>query len=243
MDPASFADFQALFEASPTPLMVVRPPHWTIVAANEARLQVTGSTREEQVGRRLFDLFPDDPEDPQADGVSNLTASFERVLATKSADAMAVQRYAVRGPDGRFVERWWSPVNSPVFDADGEVSFILHSVEDVTEIVRLRGDAAARDQAAGDQQAVIDRLRASEAALRDSETRFRHMADSAPVMMWVTDPSGHCTYLNARWYAFTGQAPGAGEGLGWIDAVHPDDRPIAEEAFLSANADQRDYQV
>ncbi|HEY0601225.1 PAS domain S-box protein [Brevundimonas sp.] len=83
----------------------------------------------------------------------------------------------------------------------------------------------------------------AEAALTESETRFRGMADHTPVMMWVTDPTGHCTYLNPRWYAFTGQQPGAGEGYGWLDAIHPDDRPIAEAAFMTANAEQKDYEV
>ncbi|HEX8480864.1 MAG TPA: PAS domain S-box protein [Allosphingosinicella sp.] len=80
-------------------------------------------------------------------------------------------------------------------------------------------------------------------ALAESEARFRSMADSAPVMMWVTDPDGHCTYLNRRWYEFTGQEAGEGEGLGWLDAVHPEDRPIAEQAFVAANAQRRDYRV
>lgn len=51
-------DFGALSEAIPTPLLVIAPPDWTIVAANEARLQVTGTTREQQIGRPLFDVFP-----------------------------------------------------------------------------------------------------------------------------------------------------------------------------------------
>jgi PAS domain S-box-containing protein len=89
---------------------------------------------------------------------------------------------------------------------------------------------------------ITDQKRA-EAALRESETRFRNMADKAPVMMWVTDPSGFCTYLNARWYEFTGQELSAGEGHGWLDAVHPEDRPLAEQAFISANAGRHDYLV
>ena len=107
----------------------------------------------------------------------------------------------------------------------------------------LRRDASGREQGfikiARDetqQRSVAD-------AIADSEARFRTMADQAPVMMWVTQPSGHCTYLNRRWYEYTGQEPGSGEGFGWFDAVHPEDRPIAKAAFLSANAEQRDYRV
>ena len=83
----------------------------------------------------------------------------------------------------------------------------------------------------------------TEARLRESEARFRNLADHAPVMMWVTDPSGYCTYLNRRWYEFTGQVHGTGEAYGWLDAVHPEDRGIAKKAFITANAEQRDYRV
>ena len=363
-------DFPALFEAAPTPLLVIAPPDWTIVAANAARLKITGTTREEQIGRRLFDVFPDDPNDPDADGVRNLSASLERAIATRAADTMAVQRYALQAPDGTYVERWWAPVNTPVLDENGEVASILHHVEDVTEVVRLRGDAEGRNQFVRSQQVVIDRLGASEAALRESETRrnaalnisqlgtfewepasgavvfdarsreiwgfeadehltaervfggthpddlprviaaseaavasgghlaidyrivlpdggprtisclagpvlgadgatermvgvfadvtgrnraedalreseerFRNMADNAPVIMWVTDPTGYCTYLNRRWYEFTGQTPEAAEGLGWLDATHPDDKAHAERVFLESNAARRPFRV
>lgn len=80
-------------------------------------------------------------------------------------------------------------------------------------------------------------------ALAESERRFRNIADNTPVMMWVTDPAGACTYLNRRWYAFTGQASGDGEGLGWLNAVHPEDRAGVQASFLSVNAERRDYKV
>jgi PAS domain S-box-containing protein len=89
----------------------------------------------------------------------------------------------------------------------------------------------------------ISEARRARQALAESEARFRDMADSAPVMMWVTDPGGHCTYLNRRWYEFTGQEPGQGEGLGWLDAVHPEDRGLAEQAFIDSNAKRIDYRV
>ena len=124
-----------------------------LIEANAARLKVTGTTREEQVGRKLFDVFPDDPEDASADGVQKLKVSLERVMATRATDVMTVQRYALREVNGHFVERWWSPVNSPVLGDDGDVALILHRVEDVTELVLLRDEAAARDQSARDQLA------------------------------------------------------------------------------------------
>ncbi|WP_299823154.1 PAS domain S-box protein [uncultured Jannaschia sp.] len=75
-----------------------------------------------------------------------------------------------------------------------------------------------------------------EGALRESEARFRNMADHAPVITWVTEPDGRCTYLNRRWYEFTGQTEAEAEGFGWLDATHPDDKAEAERIFLEANA-------
>ena len=62
-----------------------------------------------------------------------------------------------------------------------------------------------------------------EAALRESERRFRDMADTAPAMLWVTEPDGYCSFLSRGWYEFTGQTPATGLGFGWADAAHPDD--------------------
>lgn len=83
----------------------------------------------------------------------------------------------------------------------------------------------------------------SEAILRESEGRFRNIADHTPVMLWVTDETGYCTYLNRTWYDFTGQDETQGEGFGWLNAVHEDDRPAAERAFVQANEQQLDYET
>ncbi|AKJ30384.1 GAF domain-containing protein [Caldimonas brevitalea] len=78
--------------------------------------------------------------------------------------------------------------------------------------------------------AAVERARAEE-ALRESEARFRAMADHAPVMVWVADAKGCCTYLSQSWYEFTGQTPSLGLGRGWIEALHPDDRHATQSAL------------
>jgi signal transduction histidine kinase/ActR/RegA family two-component response regulator len=111
--------------------------------------------RECILGRGLFDVFPDNPDDPGASGVSNLSASLSRVLRGRVSDTMAVQKYDIRRPEsegGGFEERYWSPVNSPVFGSENEVAYIIHRVEDVTEFVRLR-------EAGSEQQKLTDELR------------------------------------------------------------------------------------
>ncbi|WP_375410389.1 PAS domain S-box protein [uncultured Methylobacterium sp.] len=89
----------------------------------------------------------------------------------------------------------------------------------------------------------VTEQRRAEVALRESEARFRNMADHAPVMMWVTDPTGYCTYLNRRWHEFTGQSEAEAQGYGWLDATHPDDRARAGDAFGSANATRSPFRV
>ncbi|NKE47598.1 PAS domain S-box protein [Roseomonas frigidaquae] len=74
----------------------------------------------------------------------------------------------------------------------------------------------------------------AERALRENEGRFRALLDAAPAMMWVTDRHGNCTHLNRSWYAFTGQTPVTGLGHGWLEAVHPEDRPVAARLFEEA---------
>ncbi|MCB0166181.1 MAG: PAS domain S-box protein [Anaerolineae bacterium] len=74
----------------------------------------------------------------------------------------------------------------------------------------------------------------SEEALQESEARFRNMADNAPVMIWVTELDGTCTYISKTWYEFTGQTPQTALGFGWFEVVHPNDRQITEKSFLEA---------
>jgi signal transduction histidine kinase len=148
-------DFQAIFESLPGNYLVLLPD-LTMVAVSQARLQATMTTLEDTIGKNIFDLFPDNPDDPAASGVASLRASLERVLATKQRDTMAVQQYDIRRPEsegGGFEERFWSPMNSPVLDANGNVIYIIHRVEDVTEFVRLK-------QKGAEQSKVTDALRA-----------------------------------------------------------------------------------
>ncbi len=82
-----------------------------------------------------------------------------------------------------------------------------------------------------------------EAALRQSEERFRDMADNSPVMIWVTDATGYCTYLNQVWYDFTGQTEETGLGFGWLAAVHPEDSEFSKEVFLAATERQEVFRI
>lgn len=143
-------DYKALFAVTPSPCMVLGPD-LVLADVNKAACRVTGRTREDLIGRYLFDAFPDNPADPDADGVRNLHASLHWVLRSKEPDTMAPMKYDIPVADrpGVFEERWWSAINTPVLGPDGQVEWILHRGEDVTSFIlshpRRRGGGALSD--------------------------------------------------------------------------------------------------
>jgi|GEM_PF-5992870 len=83
--------------------------------------------------------------------------------------------------------------------------------------VRLAEEAAERTWAAVERASI-------EEALRESEARFRAVADLVPDLLWSNDPQGVTNWYNQRWYEYTGQSFEEAQGYGWLDAIHPDDR-------------------
>lgn len=133
-------NYQALFEAIPG-LYLILTTDFVIVAASDAHLRATMIKREELLGSLIFDAFPDNPDDPNATGVQNLRASLESVLKYRQPHTMTMQRYDIRRPEssgGGFEERYWNAVNSPVFGAKGEITYIIHRAEDATQLVQLK---------------------------------------------------------------------------------------------------------
>jgi serine phosphatase RsbU (regulator of sigma subunit)/PAS domain-containing protein len=171
-------DYAALFGATPSPYLVLGPD-LVIVDVNDAYLRATRRTREDLLGKYIFDAFPDNPADPDADGVRNLSASLNRVLAARERDTMALQKYDIPIMDrpGAFEERWWSPINTPVVAADGTVAWIIHRVEDVTEFVHSRrsGRAQAQEPAEGPGSGNRGALEALEAELYSRARELQHL--------------------------------------------------------------------
>ena len=129
--------------------------------------------------------------------------------------AMSGQMVAFEGPlrHRTLGLRHCDVVYIPHTDGNGKVNGVYVMAHDITE----RKQAAER--------------------LRESEERFRNMADHSPMMIWMTEPDGTCTYLNRRWYEFTGQ-PRTDGAHDWLAAVHADDRSRISDEFLRSNAAQ-----
>ena len=140
-------DHAEVFRQLPVPVLLLTPD-FEIAEMNLAYLRVAGRTREELLGRNVFDAFPDNPQDPAATGVRNLSESLRRVLATGEPDTVAFQQYDVEVPDnpGTFAPRYWCPVNAPVFGPDGRVELIVQCVEEISDKVQRFVTGLAGDE-------------------------------------------------------------------------------------------------
>lgn len=129
-----------LFDSQPTAQMVFKPD-LHIVAANQRYCEMLGIDRSDLVVKRVFEAFPANPDDPQADAERELQASADRVVETGEAQEMPLRQHDVMGREGHYRVRYWRIVNSPVFadsDDPAKVSHIIHTAEDITG--RILGD-------------------------------------------------------------------------------------------------------
>ncbi len=206
--PASTPALAALlpvFNALPAPYLLLTPS-LVVEAVSDAYLAATLTQRAGLLGRQLFDAFPDNPDTPAAQGVRNLRASLEQVLATGQPHEMARQHYDVPDPDhpGHFVERHWLPRNIPVLDAQGRVSHIIHAVLNVTEQVRT--EARLRESQTREQAAYAT----AEAQRQQLYQTFQE----APAMICVFDGPRHVfQFVNPPYQALVGDRPLVGKPI------------------------------
>jgi PAS domain S-box-containing protein len=252
-DGLSSPDFKTLFESAPG-LYMVLDPELRIIAATDAYLQATLTRRNDILGRLVFDVFPDNPEDSSTTAVSNSTESFRRVLRERIADTMPLQRHDVRRPEaegGGWETRYWSVINSPVLNADGLVACILHRVENVTGFVQLQQHGAEQSrladmlsaQAAQMRNEIVERQRAEE-ALRHIEARSASVLEAAQLGAWDLDlvtKTAWRSLQHDKVFGYRELLPKWTYEM-FLEHVLPEDRDEVDRKFQQAIAGGTDWQ-
>ncbi|MGW2485661.1 PP2C family protein-serine/threonine phosphatase [Streptomyces sp. NPDC001606] len=223
-------DYPGVFAALPSPCLVLGTD-LVIAAANQAFCEVTGRSRVELLGKYLFDAFPDDPADPEADGVDTLKASLHRVLLSGETDHMALQKYdiPVAGNPEVFKERWWTAINVPILGPDGKVTWIIHRSEDMTDVVRAHHTADPPSVSPGREAAMEAELYARarqlqqlNEELRQAHARERRVAVALQEAMLYSPDLARHPDIAVRYLPATGSLNVCGD---WYDAVDlPSDR-------------------
>ncbi|MDJ1497492.1 PAS domain S-box protein [Cytophagaceae bacterium DM2B3-1] len=132
--PALSEEALKVFQALPD-LYLILSVDLVILTASDAFLKATFTKREQITGKFVFDVFPDNPVATGVHAVRNLATSFRQVLATKQPHQLPSQQYDVPlpGKEAGFVKKYWLPLSTPVLDEFGDIHYIIHRVEDVTE--------------------------------------------------------------------------------------------------------------
>jgi PAS domain-containing protein len=131
-------DYKLVFDLMPG-MCLILDTAFNIVAQNVDHANATLTTGADVVGRYLFEVFPDNPNDSNAGGVSAVRQSLLNVLKTRQPDSMPIVRYDVQPRvAAKFETRYWKITNTPILGSDGYVSWIINRAEDVTELVELQ---------------------------------------------------------------------------------------------------------
>ncbi|MDB5793014.1 MAG: sensor histidine kinase [Massilia sp.] len=214
LDPSVFQSafqsvYQSIFAGSPICACIFSPSDDPVILdVNDAFLRNIARTRAQLVGQRLFAALPEDPDDPDNTGVAALGRSLARAIETGQAQTMPTQRYPIRtvGEDGAdvFVERFWNVVNTPVFDAQGELLCIYFVTIEVTEQKR------AEDAAHLSRREALDAAQQAEAG----RARLKGVLEAAPVGITMVASNGDVLESNAAHAAL------------WCRSSLPKDVPI-----------------
>ncbi|WP_256681228.1 ATP-binding protein [Pseudomonas sp. IC_126] len=204
------ADLQRVFDALPGNFLVVaNDADYTMVAASEERLRATMTRREDVIGHPLFHIYDGGTTSvSSSSGVNQLRASLAEVTRTGLAQQLKTVGYPLRVPhDERdhYENRYWDVVNVPVLDEQGQVAYIIHQAEDVTESLLEQESAALR--------------------LRESDERLNAALLASGTGTFYWDLRNNRLDMDLPMQRLFGL-----EGLtsGWLDdlldRVHPDDR-------------------
>jgi PAS domain S-box-containing protein len=226
-------EIQSIFEAVPGLYLVLKPdpPKFTIVAVSDAYAQGTMVKREEILRKGLFEVFPDNPGDPDATGVTNLTASLLFVLEHKKPHKMEIQKYDIPHPEEGFEVRYWSPLNTPVLDANKNVTHIIHSVVDVTNTIKAQQKENAAEKRADAQEVLNIQLMQTHQELDESKKWYQALIEKSADVIALSDTQGNYSYVTPSIKQILGYTSEDFIKINGFQIMHLDETPYVTEKF------------
>ena len=198
------ADFELIFTQAASRSIIFRTddPDFTCVAVTDLHLALTGKKREDIIGKKFFDIFPDVSEESKKAGKSLLAESFRRLIRTKKP-LHETMRYDIPDASGVFHEHYWEVTHHPILDSTGKVAYILQTSEDITPVVVAQRSA------------------------KDIRTQLQEALDIGKVGSWVWDVEADVIVADKNIARFFGASPkelAKGASVDIIRGrIHPDD--------------------
>lgn len=206
--------FEEVFRNAPSFMHVLCGPEFVFEFANDAYYKLVG--QRELIGRPAFEALPETAHCGFQDWLTQVMAMGEPFLGFELPVTL------VHTPGGALEERFIDLVYLPLFDEDGTCRRVLGHGVDVTAHVQTRKKA--------------------EEALRESEARFRAVAEAAPALTWQVDAHGNVVYLNQRYIDMIGLTREELMPTGWRSILHPEDASAYIPAFEQALSNHARFQ-
>jgi hypothetical protein len=193
-----------LFEAlsSNSYLMRIDAPRYTIIAVTPQHLSLTGLKKEDVIGKGVFEVFPPNVNDPTDTGAQDFLASLQYVINHKEPHQLPIQRYDIMDNQGRYMEKYWKAESKPMLSPEGEVAYIIHSTEDITDQVM-----------ADEMKQQIKGMEQADALRRLYET----VTNNTPDLIYVFDLNYRFTYANKALLTMWGRSLESSNGKGFRD--------------------------
>jgi PAS domain S-box-containing protein len=217
--------YRQLYEQLPA-IYFVLDSSGIVLSVNRFGADLLGFTQEELINKSVFDLFvscntsPAEPPKGYEDGCQGhrTTVADAFISLFKAPATGKISNWEFR-LDCRQSKIKWVKVVARILPGNEQNPMVLMVCEDITERKR------------------------SEDAYKESEQRFQTMANSAPVMLWMSGCDGLCNFFNEFWLQFTGRSIEQEKGIGWIDSVYPDDKLKCLQTYYSALNTQTKFQI
>ena len=132
---AQTVDYESLFASFDTAIIIfnVNDPDFTIIEENKAHATLAMTNRDDVIGKRVLDVFPDTSVEYIEKGNSQLLESFRRVIKTGRSDAMPQLDYPIKNESGELVHRTWRVVHWPLKNSEGRVTAVYQATVDITD--------------------------------------------------------------------------------------------------------------